>query len=193
MKRNEQQYKIAVETQWNIYSSPYVDYHKIYSAYTKLVKYIEEGMVIGYKWIKDFIIDKTQKVKNRIRRISEGNNAFYDIHRAAKWFYLMYYYDFNHKFLFSKVGTTERTLSKRAQEHADNNSGTYSNVQTVKIIKGWDCGKINPKHVELDMIDYLAEYYPNTHVPNDRFNIVIDPDIIDEKINDWLSIYGMIH
>lgn len=192
MKQNEQQYKIAVETQWNIYSNPYVDYHKVYSAYTKLIKYIEKGIVIGYKWIKDFIIDKTQKVKNRIRRISEGN-AFYDIHRAAKWFYLMYYYDFNGNFLFSKVGTTERTLYKRADEHEKNYTGTYKNVWTVKIIKGWDCGKINPKHVELDMIDYLAECYPNTHVPNDRFNIVIDPDIIDEKINTWLPVYGMIH
>ena len=168
MKQNEQQYKIAVETQWNIYSNPYCTYHKVYSAYTKLIKYIEKGIVIGYKWIKDFIIDKTQKVKNRIRRISEGN-AFHDIHRAAKWFYLMYYYDFNGRFLFSKVGTTERTLYKRANEHE------------------------NPKHIELDMIDYLAECYPNTHIPNDRFNIVIDPDIIDEKINNWLSIYGMIH
>ena len=35
MKQNEQQYKIAVETQWNIYSNPYCDYHKVYSAYTK--------------------------------------------------------------------------------------------------------------------------------------------------------------
>ena len=192
MKQNEQQYKIAVETQWNIYSNPYIDYHQVYSAYTKLIKYIEKGIAIGYKWIKDFIIDKTQKVKNRIRRISEGN-AFYDIHRAARWFYLMYYYDLNGNFLFSKLGTTERTLYKRADEHQRNNDGSYKNVWTVKIIKGWDCGKINPKHVELDMIDYLAECYPNTHIPNDRFNIVIDPNLIEEKIKTWLPVYGMIH
>lgn len=192
MKQNEQQYKIAVETQWNIYSNPYCDYHKVYSAYIKLTKYIEKGIVIGYKWIKDFIIDKTQKVKNRIRRISKGN-AFYDIHRAAKWFYLMYYYDFNGNFLFSKVGTTERTLYKRANEHANNYAGSYKDVWTVKIIKGWDCGKINPKHIELDMIDYLAECYPSTHVPNDRFNIVVDPEIIEEKIKQWLPVYNMIH
>lgn len=192
MKKNEQQYKIAVETQWNIYSNPCYNYNKVYSAYNKLINYIEKCVTLGYKWVKDFIIDKTQKVKNRIRRISEGN-AFYDIHRTARWFYLMYYYDYSGNFIFSKVGTTEKTLYERAREHRDNIKGSYVNVSKVKIIKGWDCGKINPKHVEIDIIDYLAKCYPNTHVPNDRFNIVIDPSIIDEKIGNWLPIYGMVH
>ena len=67
MKQNEQQYKIAVETQWNIYSNPYCDYHKVYSAYTKLVKYIEKGIIIGYKWIKDFIKSPSSKFKTKFK------------------------------------------------------------------------------------------------------------------------------
>ena len=192
MTKKEQQFKIAVETEWNIYSNPYCDYHIVYRAYNKLIKYIEKAISLGYKWIKDFVIDKTQKVKNRIKRISEGD-SFHNIHRTAKWFYLMYYYDFNGKFLFSKLGTTERTLYKRADEHLKNYRGTYSNVAKVKIIKGWDCKEINPKHFEIDIIEYLAKLYPNNYIPNDRFNIVIDIDIIEEKITQWLPIYKMIH
>ena len=190
MKRDANWLKGQVDYYWGVYTDNRY-YSIMYSAYNHLIKYLDRAASEKLEWAKEFIIDFTKKVKDRITRVlRKTGDLFKNIHQRANWFYLMYYYDFKGNFMCSKVGTTTQTLNARRNQHRNKCDGSYSNLWDVDIICAWDCGDDDySRHLEIDVIKYFKKHYGH-YIPNDRFNIRINPNEIDTLVKKLLSYYA---
>lgn len=121
------------------------------------------------KWAKDFVIDLTNKVIARIphSNIIEWNckQVFYP--QGTELFYLIRAVDKDNNLIFSKVGTTTRSITTRMLEHLK----YYKNLGVKRIIidKVYDCGNIPAECFESYFRAVYIMQYPNTYHKNDRF------------------------
>lgn len=176
----------AINHQWKLYSDPNRCYSTMYAAYRKICAIVKDGIRWGWAWAKDFIINNKKQVRQRIIRYTV---SFNDINRPANWFYLMYFYDEEGNFLYSKLGKTTKALSVRAKQHQDCCVGEAANVAEVKIVYAWDCGRVNCEQIEVQAIDFMKTLYPDTYKRTDRFTMLIKPEMLDERVKKWLAIF----
>lgn len=110
----------------------------------------------------------------------------YNLHCEDNYFYLIKFYDEYENFLTAKVGTTNRSLSKRLNEHFKSGSPYVKmNANYLVIDKVYKCNGLN-EGVEKYLIGLLIKKYPNAHRGNDQFRIDLNWEEWDKVIKDYL-------
>lgn len=135
--------------------------------------------------IKDNI-NQAKKVIARtgVNIIEKVNTVF---STGTKLCYLFKFYDSNGDLIFSKVGTTERTIRQRLTEEIKyyRNRGIDVNFATVESV--FDTGELEPEGAQ----DYAKGYYTKKHkghyMRNDRFTCDINVDGFNKLITDYLT------
>ena len=149
-----------------------------------------ETIVIIYKkcteLAKKYILDFKNKV------ILTGsvlcgliNNLTENFKKGTNICYLFKFYDNFGQIVFSKIGTTTRTVEKRAQEELRNYSKNFD-VIGVTIDSAIDCGEVDPEGAESYCRAMFIKEYPNTFLKNDRF---LGVDIPTERFNNLVASY----
>lgn len=122
------------------------------------------------EWSKKYIIDPIKKTITKIEQKL--------IKQTANYFYLIRAYT-SSDLLFSKIGTTTRTVEQRMREHYK----SYTKLGVTRIIcdKVYDCGEVPPECFESYFRAKYIKQYPNTFVKNDRFmGVTFDLQQADE-------------
>lgn len=108
-----------------------------------------------------------------------------DIHNINK-IYLVRFYE-NNKFLFSKVGTTKRTVKTRVKEEIKAYEKSGYVITEVKII---DFIKVENEAlalgVECQLKARLIKKHQNDFIKNDRFTIKIKKDEFQKIVKKYL-------
>lgn len=102
-------------------------------------------------------------VKNAIAKVADNKAE-----QTGNWFYLVRFFNCG-KLIFSKIGTTERTIKKRMTEHMSYYNKHDLPVDNVIVDRVYDCGNIPTECFESKFRSYYILKHPNTFKKNDRF------------------------
>lgn len=132
-------------------------------------------------------IEKT--VLERTKKLIKGivNKVKVTFGKGTKQCYLFKFYDSNGNLLFSKIGTTERTIGVRLNEEINKYNKKFD-VYGVIIESVIDCKDIPPEGAESQLRAHFIKKYPNSYMKNDRFREVDIPvDEFNEIVNSYLD------
>lgn len=104
-----------------------------------------------------------QAIKNAVVERTEDK-----IKQVGNWFYLMRFFN-SDKLVFSKIGTTERTVKERLNSHKRYYEKHALFIDDVIVDRIYDCGNIPPECFESKFRSYYIMKHPNTWKKNDRF------------------------
>lgn len=127
------------------------------------------------EWSKKYLIDPVKKIISKIQTPVESV-------QKGNYFYLMRMFDETGRLVFSKIGTTTRTIQQRMKEHYK----SYKKLGITNIIcdREYNCGEIPPECLESYFRACYIKKYPNAYVKNDRFfNVEFDLQQADEMFN----------
>ena len=123
------------------------------------------------KYVLDPVAHTIQEIKKRVRKSKFDDliicKVKADYEPGTHLCYLCKCYDEQDALVFSKVGTTERTIFKRMKEHLTNYK-KYG-VHHVIVEAVIDCGNIPCKGLESDLRAKYIRKYPNEYRAEDRF------------------------
>lgn len=108
---------------------------------------------------------------------------------AKQKVYLFRFYDSNHSFVCSKVGTTTRQVMKRLKEEL--RSPTYQKIdcQYAIIDRVYDCGERPAEGLESFIRAEYIRLHPGAFKKNDRFmKILFDLEAIDTLVSNYNNI-----
>lgn len=117
------------------------------------------------------IIDMEEALKNqKVHVTPHGEITFEcpnDLAEDSEKFYLIRAFDSKGKRIFSKVGTTIRSVLQRMKEHL----AAYTKLGIVRIVvdKIWDCGNIPAEGYESWFRAWYIRRWPEKFNKNDRF------------------------
>lgn len=123
------------------------------------------------------------KVPYDWRKLNNPNN--YDLCNEDRYFYLIKFYDKNHNFLVSKIGTTTRSLKTRLKEHFKSNT-PYSKMGADYLIinKVYKCNR-KPEGVENFIRGLIMKKYDL--IGNDQFAEDLDWSVWDKDILEYIG------
>ena len=153
--------------------------------------------LLGYAWntIRNYqykyayLLEKAKEkfctiVKEIIKGIVEKIPIVFG--KGTKVCYLCKFYDSNGNLLFSKVGTTERTVMTRIKEEM-RKYGKQFDVCGAVIESVFDCGALPPEGAESAVRSYFIKKYPQAYIKNDRFmGIDINVDDFNSCVKNYL-------
>ena len=94
--------------------------------------------------------------------------------------------DENGNLIWSKVGTTVRSMEERLREHLRDYK--KDGVVTIEVTRVWDCGTIKAEGVESMLRAEYIRKYPGTFQKNDRFaGVEFDLTEADALVNKYLT------
>ena len=135
--------------------------------------------------IKDAVNQAKQVVTrtgiNIIERVATAFEA------GTKLCYLFKFYDSNGDLIFSKVGTTERTIRQRLTEEIKyyRKRGIDVNYATVESV--FDTGDLEPEGAQDFAKGYYTKKYKGHYMRNDRFTCDINVEGFNKLIADYLA------
>ena len=88
--------------------------------------------------------------------------------KGTKICYLFKFYDTYGNIIFSKIGTTERTVDKRISEEIKSYSKNYD-IASATIESMIDCGTLEPEGAESICRAEFIKKYEGKYLKNDRF------------------------
>ena len=141
------------------------------------------------KKVIDKAIEVATQAKKTIARtgtqIIEKVSTAFD--KGTKLCYLFKFYDSNGDLVFSKVGTTERTIRQRLSEEINYYRKHDIDIGFATIESVFDTGDIEPEGAQ----DYAKGYYTKKHkghyMRNDRFTCDINVEGFNKLIGDYLA------
>lgn len=162
----------------------------------KKLSYEEIGKLVGYAWntIRTYsykfyyLLDEARKkFCSKVKKVIEGIVEKVPIifGKGTKLCYLFKFYDSNSNLLFSKIGTTERTIMARIKEEIRSYQKRYD-VLGVVIESVIDCGDIPPEGAESYARSEFIKRNPASYAKNDRF---LGYDIPVEEFNSLVLGY----
>ena len=138
---------------------------------------------------KKYELDKINCVIiERLKQIFEGiiNKVQITFAKGTKKCYLFKFYDSNGELLFSKIGTTERTVEARIKEEMRTYKKSFDVCGAI-IESVIDCKDIPAEGAESHLRGYFIKKYPNNYIKNDRFGYIdIDVNEFNEVVNNYL-------
>lgn len=106
--------------------------------------------------------------------------------RGTKLCYLFKFYNSNGEIVYTKVGTTERTIRERLSEelrqYRKNNDISYATVESV-----FDTGEMFPEGAQDYVKGTWMRKYNKHYVRNDRFTCDIATEEFNNLVNDYLA------
>ena len=106
--------------------------------------------------------------------------------KGTKLCYLFKFYDSNGELVYTKVGTTERTIRERLSEelrqYRKNHDISHATVESV-----FDTGELFPEGVQDYIKGVWMRKYNKYYVRNDRFTCDIPTDDFNNLVTDYLA------
>ena len=137
------------------------------------------------KWANKYIIDTVKKTISKIKVAVSQSNIIWNTEKEeyAKGTELCYLIELlgkNFNLVYSKIGTTTRSVETRMKEHL--RYYAKEGIEYIRINKVWDCGNIEAEGFESYFRAITMKNYPNTWKKNDRFVGVAIPLEYAEKL-----------
>lgn len=160
--------------------------------FKKMLALWEENEVVRAVWtfVKDayFIVDRfvkgvVEKVKSLFKPTA---NVIYSCEKVEgnQLVYLLRLLDGEGNLVWSKVGTTTRTIEERMSEHL--RYYRKYDIKTIEVTKVWDCGEVDAEGLESFLRSKYIRKYPGTFQKNDRF-YQVEFDV--EQAEKWVDFY----
>ena len=92
--------------------------------------------------------------------------------------YVVLFYDVDNNLIYSKPGTTKRTIIKRVTEELT--QYRKNGVCSAKVVRLWDVGEMPPEGLESALRAYFIKKFPKNYVTCDRFNLLINLEEVDK-------------
>ena len=138
------------------------------------------------EWRAKYILENEtvlERIKKTISGIVEKVPIIFA--KGSKLCYLFKFYDSDGNLLFSKIGTTARTITTRLKEEIKQYSKNYD-IEGVVIESVIDCGDIPPEGAESEARAKFIQQCPSSYIKNDRF---LEFDIAVEDFNNCILSY----
>ena len=134
------------------------------------------------------IVELTKKRKSRSRYdIREKETVCIRFAKGTKLCYLFKFYDSNGNLLYSKVGTTERTIRERlAREISDYRKGGHD-VGYAVIESVINTSFYHPEGAESYVRAMFIKKFNDCFIKNDRFTCDIDTNEFNKMVTSYLA------
>lgn len=152
----------------------------------KIVSYVDYAIstIRTYLWkFKDLLTEAIEFFKPDVEIISKVKDI-----RSADKCYCFKFYGTDGNILFTKIGTTTRTIKKRLKEEIVSYTRAGFTIAKVVIESIIDCGSIPSEGAESFSRAIFIQKYPNTFKKNDRFmGIDIPVEFFNKVVNNYLK------
>lgn len=124
--------------------------------------FVEDAYLIVNRFVKNVV--------NKVKAIFKPtSNVIYSCEKVEgnSLVYLLRLLDEEGNLVWSKVGTTTRTVEERMKEHL-----TYyrkHGIKSIEVTKVWNCGEIDAEGLESFLRSKYIRKHPHTFYKNDRF------------------------
>lgn len=156
-----------------------LDLWQEYPAVRAVWDYVETAFLIVERFVKKTI----QKVQELFKLTS---NVIYSCEKVNgnQLAYLLRLLDKDGNLIWSKVGTTTRTIEERMREHL--RYYRKYDVTTIEVTRVWDCGDTDAEGLESFLRSKYIRKFPGTFQKNDRFyHVEFDVNQADK----WVQLY----
>lgn len=137
----------------------------------------------AYLIVNRFVKRAVEKVKSLFKPTA---NVVYSCDKVEgkQLVYLLRLLDEKGNLVWSKVGTTTRTIEGRMNEHL--RYYRKYGIKTIEVTKVWDCGEVDAEGLESFLRSKYIRKHPHTFQKNDRFYHV-EFDVA--QANEWVNFY----
>ena len=134
---------------------------------------------------KKYILD-SQNMIVKIKTIINYLTSFTETKGAEK-VYLFKFYDYENRLLFSKVGTTKRTIKERLNEEITSYKKRFE-IGLAEIVSVINCGEIPAEGAESIVRAVFIKKCPKSFIKNDRFLATdINVDVFNKIVYNYLG------
>lgn len=129
------------------------------------------------EWAKKYVLDFTAKTVINISiavrtHVLNDNPIIWncekiDYPNGSQLVYLIRLLNDKHELIYSKVGTTTRTVEQRMKEHL--RSYFKENIKYIEIDRVYDCGEYEAEGLESEFRSKYIRKFKNAFKKNDRF------------------------
>ena len=144
-----------------------------YECIRSVWNYVSEA----YRIVKRFVKKTAEAILQKEKESSEKRQLFY----------LVRFLDSNGNLIWSKIGTTTRSIKERMKEHMRKYKKQGFDVATCDVQKVWDCGKIPAEGLESEFRASYVRRFPNLYVKTDRFKMEFDYQEAEQIVLNYLA------
>lgn len=123
------------------------------------------------RWAKKYILDPINKIISE--NILLADEMIEDLAKeyddSGNNCYLFKFFDFDDNIIFSKIGTSTRSIRKRLRKEINDYIKMGFDIWRATIESVIDCGKTHVHGAESAVRAKLIKKYPTNYLPNDRF------------------------
>lgn len=149
----------------------------------KVWDFIENARLLAKRFVKK-IVEKVKTVFNRNIEYAQDVQDSYP--EGTQLVYLIRLLDCENGLVWSKVGTTTRTMKKRMQEHL--RYYKKFGVAKIEVTRIYDCGDCPAEGLESEFRAKYMRKYPNAFRKNDRFTgVEFDLAEADAIVQEYLN------
>ena len=102
-------------------------------------------------------------------------------------FYLVRLLDENDNLVWSKIGTTTRSVEQRMKEHLRDYKKRGYNVARCDVQRVYDCGNLSAEGLESEFRAKYIKKYPELYVKTDRFKTEFDYEEAEKIVLNYLA------
>lgn len=147
-------------------------------------EYVENAQ----RLVKRFVKRVVNKVKTALN-VNISYRAKADYPEGSQLVYLIRLLDRDGGLVWSKVGTTTRTMKKRMAEHL--RYYKKYGVASIEVTRVYDCGEIPAEGLESEFRSKYMRKYPEAFRKNDRFTgVEFDLAEADSIVQNYLAVEG---
>lgn len=149
----------------------------------KVWDFIENARLLAKRFVKK-VVEKVKTVFNRnVEYVQDVRN---DYPEGTQLVYLIRLLDCENGLVWSKVGTTTRTMKKRMQEHL--RYYKKFGVAKIEVTRIYDCGEYPAEGLESEFRAKYMRKYPGAFRKNDRFTgVEFDLAEADTIVQEYLN------
>ena len=147
-------------------------------------EYVENAQ----RLVKRFVKRVVNKVKTALN-VNISYRASINYPEGSQLVYLIRLLDRDGGLVWSKVGTTTRTMKKRMAEHL--RYYKKYGVASIEVTRVYDCGEIPAEGLESEFRSKYMRKYPGAFRKNDRFTgVEFDLAEADSIVQNYLAVEG---
>lgn len=151
-----------------------------YPIVREMWEYVESVRLLAKRFVKRVV----NKVKTALN-ININYNASADYPEGSQLVYLIRLLDRDGGLVWSKVGTTTRTMKKRMSEHL--RYYKKYGVASIEVTRVYNCGEIPAEGLESEFRSKYMRKYPGAFRKNDRFTgVEFDLAEADSIVREYL-------
>lgn len=192
---------------WSIAQKKYIESNNLEGAYSRYVTayrnwkdhwwaVVEEIWNNCKEWAEQFVLDMkertlTKVIKRAISKVIPSvavtvNPEQQDFPKGAELVYLIRLFDRDGELVWSKVGTTTRSIKARMSEHL--RYYRKYGVAELEVTRVWNCGDIPAEGLESHFRAIYMKKYPQAFRKNDRFaGVEFDLAEADKIVAEYLG------